>query len=105
MGIGNFYPIQHEPDDLFIHSLLNHPIKRIRLLRLPEMAVKNALAQAACNLNVGEVMANGRLELLHFLREVSISRDYHRYGNLGEREGEKRHVFSDEACTNCKGCH
>ncbi|MEN9654219.1 MAG: putative proline dehydrogenase/delta-pyrroline-5-carboxylate dehydrogenase, partial [Chlamydiota bacterium] len=38
--------------------------------------------------------ANGRLELLHYLREVSVSIDYHRYGNLGPREGEIRKVVS-----------
>jgi len=30
------------------------------------------------------VVAEGRVELLWYLREQSISRDYHRYGNLGE---------------------
>jgi RHH-type proline utilization regulon transcriptional repressor/proline dehydrogenase/delta 1-pyrroline-5-carboxylate dehydrogenase len=30
------------------------------------------------------VLAEGRVELLWYLREQSISRDYHRYGNLGE---------------------
>ena len=35
-------------------------------------------------------LMSGRLELLHFLREVAISIDYHRYGNLGMREGELR---------------
>ena len=49
-----------------------------------------ALAESACRLNIGSVMANGRLELLHFLREFSVSRDYHRYGNLGAREKERR---------------
>ena len=32
------------------------------------------------------VMMEGRLELLHYLKEQSISSNYHRYGNLGERE-------------------
>lgn len=58
-------------------------ISRLRLLQ------KNHL-DVVCQVNIGEVMANGRLELLQFLREVSISRDYHRYGNLGERENEPR---------------
>ncbi len=38
---------------------------------------------------------NGRLELLQFLREMSISIDYHRYGNLGMREGEWRAPITD----------
>jgi RHH-type proline utilization regulon transcriptional repressor/proline dehydrogenase/delta 1-pyrroline-5-carboxylate dehydrogenase len=36
------------------------------------------------------VSAEGRLELLWYLREQSISTDYHRYGNLGARADEAR---------------
>ena len=36
------------------------------------------------------VSAEGRLELLWYLREQSISTDYHRYGNLGLRADEAR---------------
>ena len=36
------------------------------------------------------VLAEGRVELLWYLREQSISHNYHRYGNLGERSDEKR---------------
>ena len=31
-------------------------------------------------------LSEGRIEMLLYLREQSISIDYHRYGNLGERE-------------------
>jgi RHH-type proline utilization regulon transcriptional repressor/proline dehydrogenase/delta 1-pyrroline-5-carboxylate dehydrogenase len=31
------------------------------------------------------VLPDGGLELLHYLREQSVSVDYHRYGNLGAR--------------------
>jgi RHH-type proline utilization regulon transcriptional repressor/proline dehydrogenase/delta 1-pyrroline-5-carboxylate dehydrogenase len=36
------------------------------------------------------VSAEGRLELLWYVREQSISTDYHRYGNLGVRADEAR---------------
>jgi len=36
------------------------------------------------------VSAEGRLELLWYVREQSISTDYHRYGNLGTRADEER---------------
>ena len=36
------------------------------------------------------VLAEGRIELLWYLREQSISYDYHRYGNLAERAEEQR---------------
>ena len=36
------------------------------------------------------VLAEGRIELLWYVREQSISCDYHRYGNLGARGEERR---------------
>jgi RHH-type proline utilization regulon transcriptional repressor/proline dehydrogenase/delta 1-pyrroline-5-carboxylate dehydrogenase len=36
------------------------------------------------------VSGEGRLEMLWYLREQSISTDYHRYGNLGVRAAEPR---------------
>jgi RHH-type proline utilization regulon transcriptional repressor/proline dehydrogenase/delta 1-pyrroline-5-carboxylate dehydrogenase len=36
------------------------------------------------------VSGEGRLEMLWYLREQSISTDYHRYGNLGLRVNEPR---------------
>ena len=36
------------------------------------------------------VLAHGRVELLWYMREQSISHAYHRYGNLGVRTGEER---------------
>jgi RHH-type proline utilization regulon transcriptional repressor/proline dehydrogenase/delta 1-pyrroline-5-carboxylate dehydrogenase len=36
------------------------------------------------------VSGQGRLEMLWYLREQSVSTDYHRYGNLGVRADEKR---------------
>jgi RHH-type proline utilization regulon transcriptional repressor/proline dehydrogenase/delta 1-pyrroline-5-carboxylate dehydrogenase len=40
------------------------------------------------------VLAIGRIELLWYLSEQSLSADYHRYGNLGDRAGENV-TFSD----------
>ena len=36
------------------------------------------------------VQAEGRVELLWYVREQSVSHAYHRYGNLGSRAGERR---------------
>ena len=36
------------------------------------------------------VSSEGRLELLWYVQEQSISIDYHRYGNLGQRAAEER---------------
>ena len=36
------------------------------------------------------VLVEGRIELLWYIKEQSISHDYHRYGNLGDRGDEVR---------------
>jgi len=36
------------------------------------------------------VLREGRVELLWYVREQSLSIDYHRYGNLGTRVNEPR---------------
>jgi RHH-type transcriptional regulator, proline utilization regulon repressor / proline dehydrogenase / delta 1-pyrroline-5-carboxylate dehydrogenase len=83
-----------ETENQFINRLKQGCIKRLRLLATPIQPILETAAEVACNLNIGPVLANGRVELLHYLRELSISVDYHRYGNLGVREGEKRHPLS-----------
>jgi RHH-type transcriptional regulator, proline utilization regulon repressor / proline dehydrogenase / delta 1-pyrroline-5-carboxylate dehydrogenase len=82
--------IIHETTKELIQRIKQMPGKRVRLFSNPEKELLEAFALSACHLNVGPVLANGRLELLHLVREVSISRDYHRYGNLGDRENELR---------------
>lgn len=57
---------------------------RLRCLTHPSVAITQAAAEAGATLIVAPVLANGRLELLHYLREVSISHDIHRYGNINK---------------------
>lgn len=66
----------------------------LRLLSTPSLAILTDLADRGAAFQVSPVFANGRLELLKFLREISISKDYHRYGNLGLRENEKRKALA-----------
>ncbi len=85
-------------------------VQRLRLLQPAGESLQKACAEQACHINLGPTLANGRLELLNFLREVSISRDYHRYGNLGDRENEKRAPLPESEkeetspCSTCD-CH
>lgn len=90
LGVADLVAIKQETNEDFSQRVREGKIKRVRLLQQPQPLVQQALAEAACHLNVGSVLANGRLELLQLLREVSISRDYHRYGNLGLRDKERR---------------
>jgi RHH-type proline utilization regulon transcriptional repressor/proline dehydrogenase/delta 1-pyrroline-5-carboxylate dehydrogenase len=52
--------------------------------------VRRAAAEAGQWIADVPVVSAGRVELLWYLREQSISHDYHRYGNLGRRAGERR---------------
>jgi len=80
----------HESESAFIEKIKTCQFKRIRFLSTPSDQLTGALAKASCNVIQSKVLSNGRLELLNYLREVAVSIDYHRYGNLGDREGEVR---------------
>jgi RHH-type proline utilization regulon transcriptional repressor/proline dehydrogenase/delta 1-pyrroline-5-carboxylate dehydrogenase len=82
--------VTEESDQAFIQRLEKGNIKRVRMISQGSDSLIKAFANAACNVISGPVLNHGRLELLHYLREVAVSIDYHRYGNLGDREGEKR---------------
>ena len=57
--------------------------------RVPSV-VQQAAAETGVYLAAQPVLAEGRVELLWYVQEQSISFDYHRYGNLGPRDGEER---------------
>ncbi|MES2920393.1 MAG: bifunctional proline dehydrogenase/L-glutamate gamma-semialdehyde dehydrogenase [Verrucomicrobiota bacterium] len=69
-----------------------HAVERIRFASPASVPAAVRLAAAACGVYLADesVLADGRIELLWYLREQSISHDYHRYGNLGLRAGEAR---------------
>ena len=54
------------------------------------MVVRNAAATSCVYLADAPILLEGRIELLWYLREQSISDNYHRYGNLGDRSDEPR---------------
>lgn len=90
--IGQFASLRvvEESEEVFLERLKNGSIGRVRLIEPASTALLKTAAESAIYVASDPVMTNGRLELLHYLREVSISIDYHRYGNLGLREGELR---------------
>lgn len=57
--------------------------------RVP-MAVRRAVMDRYVHVADAPVCAEGRIELMWYVQEQSISSDYHRYGNLGLRAGEER---------------
>jgi RHH-type proline utilization regulon transcriptional repressor/proline dehydrogenase/delta 1-pyrroline-5-carboxylate dehydrogenase len=84
------FNIVEETEQEFLERVRHGDIKRVRLISKPTQELYQAASYSACYIDYAPVLANGRLELIHFLREVSLSIDYHRYGNLGSREAEMR---------------
>lgn len=74
----------------FLKRVASGHFERLRLASSPDQSLRKAAAEAACFLDHDPVLATGRFELLHYVREVAVSADYHRYGNLGLREKEQR---------------
>ena len=57
--------------------------------RVP-MSIRRAVMDRYVHVADAPVRAEGRIELMWYVQEQSISCDYHRYGNLGLRAGEER---------------
>ena len=53
--------------------------------RVPQK-IHQAAARLGRHISRHVPLTEGRIEMLRYLREQSLSVDYHRYGNLGERE-------------------
>jgi RHH-type proline utilization regulon transcriptional repressor/proline dehydrogenase/delta 1-pyrroline-5-carboxylate dehydrogenase len=79
-----------ESETTFLTRVRQGAIDRLRLLEPATKPIHLAAAESSTIIIDRPVLANGRFELLHYLREVSISTDYHRYGNLGPREDQLR---------------
>ena len=60
-------------------------VQRIRFLQPPNISVYEAVAQHALYIATEPFIEHGRIELMHYFIEQSISDSYHRYGNLGLR--------------------
>jgi RHH-type proline utilization regulon transcriptional repressor/proline dehydrogenase/delta 1-pyrroline-5-carboxylate dehydrogenase len=82
--------LTEESEEQFFERVKEGQFDKIRVVEHPSPALLEAAAETATHIIDAPVLANGRLELLHYLREVSLSIDYHRYGNLSLREGELR---------------
>lgn len=92
-------PIDLLPPDHLL-SQLRYP--RVRFLSVPPSPLLQALAEKGISSYTAPVLANGRLELLHYLRELSLSIETHRYGYLGYEEPAKQGCGT--SCSSC-ACH
>jgi RHH-type proline utilization regulon transcriptional repressor/proline dehydrogenase/delta 1-pyrroline-5-carboxylate dehydrogenase len=79
-----------EGEAQFLKRLEEREFSRVRMISHPKDKFYMQAAKTGAYILARPVLANGRFELLHYLQEVALSADYHRYGNLGIREGEIR---------------
>jgi RHH-type proline utilization regulon transcriptional repressor/proline dehydrogenase/delta 1-pyrroline-5-carboxylate dehydrogenase len=84
-----------------VESLVEHlhqpHLIRVRFAardRVPK-SIRNAASATGVYIADMPVSSEGHVELLWYLREQSISHDYHRYGNLGGRATEARRPLVD----------
>jgi len=81
-----------ESDEQLAQAITRRQCDRVRYAaaeRVPEL-VRRAAAEACVFIADAPVLAEGRVELLWYAQEQSVSFDYHRYGNLGTRTREDR---------------
>jgi RHH-type transcriptional regulator, proline utilization regulon repressor / proline dehydrogenase / delta 1-pyrroline-5-carboxylate dehydrogenase len=80
-----------ESDEQLAAAISGGQTDRVRYAapdRVPPVVLRAGNEACACVVST-PVSAEGRLEMLWYLREQSISTDYHRYGNLGLRSVEQ----------------
>ena len=81
-----------ESDERLAEVVAQQQTERVRYAapdRAPECVLR-AVGDSGVYIARAPVIAQGRIELLWYVREQSISHDYHRYGNLGARAEEER---------------
>ena len=81
-----------ESDSALAQVVRERGTQRIRVAGPQRVSDEVRLAAAETNTYIAdaEVLGQGRVELLWYVEEQSISRNYHRYGNLGRRSDEDR---------------
>ena len=76
-----------ESDEEFARRIAALGVERVRVLGSISGTVRTVSALAHVHLADAPVTANGRIELLHYLREQAVSRTLHRFGNLVATDG------------------
>jgi RHH-type proline utilization regulon transcriptional repressor/proline dehydrogenase/delta 1-pyrroline-5-carboxylate dehydrogenase len=81
-----------ETDAQLSEAIRSGQCDRVRYARAGRVPLEVRRAANDSNVFIADspVLAEGRVELLWYVREQSVSFDYHRYGNLGARSGEAR---------------
>lgn len=88
-----------ETDKDLAHAITQREMDRVRYAaphRVPR-TVREAAAEMQIYIADAPPLMHGRIELLAYVEEQSLSFDYHRYGNLGARSAETRAPLSRTA--------
>ncbi len=85
--LGNTKQIRQNNDEIIKMIDKIHRIRYAGPDRVPEKILTHAAATGFF-IAKSSVLMEGRIELLHYMREQSVCNTYHRYGNLGERSAE-----------------
>ena len=76
---------ERETQDELAARLGSLGVDRVRLVGPVGGVLRRAAIERGVHLAADPVLADGRRELLHYLREQSVSRTRHRYGNIIDR--------------------
>lgn len=82
-----------ESDEELAEAIRAHHTQRVRFAspdRVPTLLREAAMESGVYQADA-PVLLEGRVELLWYVEEQSLSVNYHRYGNLGDRALEQRH--------------
>ena len=81
-----------ESDDEIAQALREGHLERLRYANSDRVPFLVRTAAAAIGKYIADesVLSNGRVELLWYFQEQSLTHMYHRYGNLGARTEEVR---------------
>lgn len=84
--------VVEESNDMLAEVIRKGHTQRIRYANPQRVPYEIRLMAAETGLYVADmpVLGHGRIELLWYFEEQSISNSYHRYGNLGTRQNEDR---------------
>ncbi|KAA5542297.1 aldehyde dehydrogenase family protein [Roseiconus nitratireducens] len=84
--------VVQESEQALVEAIDEGQVDRLRMPGREPVAepIRRAANQHQIYIARAEVVADGRIEPLWYLREQAVSVDYHRYGNLGARADEVR---------------
>ncbi|MCA9211794.1 MAG: bifunctional proline dehydrogenase/L-glutamate gamma-semialdehyde dehydrogenase [Planctomycetales bacterium] len=82
-----------QSDESLVEAINAQQIGRLRYSSPNSVnrTIRKAVIGKSVHIADRPVLDEGRIELLWYLQEQSISHNYHRYGNLGRRAGEQRY--------------